>query len=253
MTATDAFYVYGVVRGGTPPGVFTGVGGMSTAPVELVESNGLAAVASPVSLSEFGDEALELNLKDGAWLEQKVQAHNRVLAAAVGRTTVLPFRFGTIYRGEEHVRAMLADSELDGQLARLDGLVEFGVKAFLDLDALRARLAEARREDGAESGGRAYMQRKLQARALDEDVRAVAAQRASAIHERLAAVAVAARANPVQEDRMVLNGAYLLPPEREDELRSALEELHERFEPDGVTYDLTGPWPPYNFAAEEPE
>ena len=51
---------------------------------------------------------------------------------------------------------------------------------------------------------------------------------------------------------MLLNGAYLVAAGREDELRAAVEELRARFGPDGVTYELTGPWPPYNFAAEEP-
>jgi hypothetical protein len=258
MTTADALYVYGVVRSGTSAEVFAGVRGMDAAPVQLVEADGVAAIASPVRLAEFGEEALERNLKDGAWLEQQVQAHNRVLEAAVGRTTVLPLRFGAIYHSAEHVRAMLAERpQLASQLARLDGLLEFGVKAVVDPEALRDRLAQARGTDPAEGGGRAYMQRKLQAREVEEEVRAFAAECGNASHAQLAAVAVDARANPAQAQQatggeMLLNGAYLLAAEREDELRSTLEDLQSRFGPDGVTYELTGPWPPYNFAAEEP-
>jgi hypothetical protein len=257
MTAADAFYVYGVVRSGTSADVFAGVSGMDDTPVQLVEADDVAAIASPVPLADFGEEALERNLKDGAWLEEKVQAHNRVLTAAVGRTTVLPLRFGAIYHSADHVRAMLAERrELAGQLAHLDGLLEFGVKTVLDPEALRGRLAQARGSDTAEGGGRAYMQRKLQAREADEEVRAFADECANASHDHLAAVAIEARANPVQAreataGEMILNGAYLVAAGRERELRAAVEELGARFGP-GVTYELTGPWPPYNFAAEEP-
>ena len=32
-----------------------------------------------------------------------------------------------------------------------------------------------------------------------------------------------------------------------DGFERALAELRSRYEPDGVRYELTGPWPPYNF------
>jgi hypothetical protein len=50
---------------------------------------------------------------------------------------------------------------------------------------------------------------------------------------------------------MILNGAYLAESGREPELRSAVRELQERYRPDGVSYELTGPWPPYNFVEDE--
>lgn len=256
MSAADALYVYGVVPGDTPPDLFASVDGMDDGPVRLVGADGLAAIASAVPLAEFDTGALEQNLKDGAWLEQKVRAHNRVLSAAVGKATVLPLRFGAIYRGEDHVRTMLGERpELEQQLARLEGRLEFGVKAVLDPAVLRARLAETRGGEADEGSGRAYMLRKQLERELDEEVRSFAARCAEASHERLSAAAVEARANPPQAPEMVggemlLNGAYLVVSGRQQELRRAAEELQARFGEDGVTYELTGPWPPYNFADE---
>jgi hypothetical protein len=258
MTAADALYVYGVVPGDTTPDLFAGVDGMADGPVRLVGADGVAAIASSVPLTEFDTDALEQNLKDGEWLEQKVRAHNRVLAAAVGKATVLPLRFGAIYRGEDHVRTMLGErSELEQQLARLEGLLEFGVKAVLDPGVLRARLAESRGGAADEGSGRAYMLRKQLERELDREVRSFAARCAEASHECLSAAAVEARANPAQAPEvaggeMVLNGAYLVGSGRQADLRRAVDELKARFGEDGVTYELTGPWPPYNFADEEP-
>jgi hypothetical protein len=258
MTAAEALYVYGVVPGDTSPDLFAGVDGMDDSPVRLVGADGVAAIASSVPLAEFDTDALERNLKDGEWLEQKVRAHNRVLAAAVGKATVLPLRFGTIYRGEDHVRTMLGERpDLEQQLARLEGLLEFGVKAVLDTGVLRTRLAESRGGEAGEGSGRAYMLRKQLERELDEEVRRFAARCAEASHDLLSASAVEARANPAQAPEvaggeMLLNGAYLVASGRQDQLLRAADELKARFGDEGVTYELTGPWPPYNFADEEP-
>ena len=48
-------------------------------------------------------------------------------------------------------------------------------------------------------------------------------------------------------------GAYLVAGDREHDLRDAVRELQKRFGDHGVTYELTGPWPPYNFVEEEGE
>jgi hypothetical protein len=80
---------------------------------------------------------------------------------------------------------------------------------------------------------------------------------ARASHERLAAAAEEARANPPQPpelsgrtDEMLLNGAYLV--RRDDgRLTDAVDELQSLYGPRGVTYEVTGPWPPYNFVPPE--
>jgi len=253
VETTDALYVYGVVPKGTSPDIFASVG----AEAELVESGELAAIASRVPLAEFGEEALEANLKDPAWLELKVNEHNAILAACVGVTTVLPFRFAAVYRDDDQVRRTLSERpELVDTLARLEGAVELGVKALLDPEALRARLAHARGLDPEVGSGRAYMMWKQLERELDEEVRSFAASCAEASHERLAAAAVDACVNPAQHPtvaggEMLLNGAYLVRSDGDGEFRAALRQLQARYADDGVTYELTGPWPPYNFVGEE--
>jgi hypothetical protein len=50
---------------------------------------------------------------------------------------------------------------------------------------------------------------------------------------------------------MFLNAAYLVDPEA-TALRSALGELEARFAGYGVSFELTGPWPAYNFVPADP-
>jgi gas vesicle protein GvpL/GvpF len=259
-TADTALYVYGVVPSDTPPSLFENVHGVDPSqPTTLIPDGGLAAVAGRVGIDEFGQNTLEANLRDADWLEAKVRAHDEVLSAAVGRTTVAPFRFGAVYESEEHVRAMLRErGDLAEALKRLAGAVELGVNAYLDRQRLRARLAGDRGAGSAEqSSGRAYMQQRALDRELDASVGSFAAEVANDAHDRLAASADDARANPVRPslggDRgeMVLNGAYLVSSGRDGEFRAALADLEARHADDGVTFELTGPWPPYNFAESD--
>jgi hypothetical protein len=45
---------------------------------------------------------------------------------------------------------------------------------------------------------------------------------------------------------MILNGAYLVPV-GDAGLRAEVERLAAEHEPLGITYEVTGPWPPHNF------
>jgi Gas vesicle synthesis protein GvpL/GvpF len=257
--AGTAIYVYGIVRSDTPADAFDEVRGVdATSPISLLREGDLAAVTGSVALSEFGEAALAENLRNPQWLEEKVRAHDRVLEAACENGTVLPFRFGAIYRGEQQVRSLLAERrDFLQTLARLDGAVELGVKAFLDRTALHDRLGRGRGlADEPASGGRAYMERRQLERELEEEVRRLAAEAAADSHERLSAAALEGRLSPLprpelssEEGEIVLNAAYLVRRDEGDRLREAVAELERSAEGD-IRYRVTGPWPPYNFVEE---
>lgn len=225
--------------------------------VVLVAAGAVAGITSAVGLQEFGQTALEANLHDSVWLEAKARAHDAVLAAAVGRATVVPFRFGAIYESAEHVTDMLAArSELAETLQRLADKLELGVTAYLDPRRLHDRLRDERGlGETAEESGRAYMQRRQLEREVADAAGAFAAECAERLHEELQRHALDGRANPVRpsdadDPDMVLNGAYLIRAGTEEAFRASVGELGERYEPDGVTLAVTGPWPPYNFVDE---
>jgi len=171
----------------------------------------------------------------------------------LARAPLVPFRFGTIYRGDEQVRRMLGENaQLAETLGRLRGTVELGVKAFVDPGAfMRTHAGEA--GEPAESG-RAYLARKQQQRRRADARAAFTAACAEDSHERLTAAAEDGRANQLQRPEvsgrageMLLNGAYLVRTEHAQAFEDALADLQARYGPEGIRYELTGPWPPYNF------
>lgn len=255
----EGWYVYGVAAAvGASDGWFpAGAGVAPSSPVTLVVDGSLAAITSRVSLAEFGEEELAANLHDPAWLESKARAHEAVLEAALEHAALVPFRFGTIFRTRAQVVEMLrGHAALEASLDRLRGTTELGVKAFLD----PVRFGAGRAQESSEpASGRAYLVSKQRDRQLAEERASFKVSCAQQSFERLATVADDARSNPLQRPEvsghageMVLNAAYLVRTAREDAFREALEQLEAAYAPQGVDYELTGPWPPYNFVAEEP-
>src|SRR5689334_21216882 len=161
-----AYYVYGVVAAGVQlPADLVGVDPQHAA--FLLEDEDLAAIVSPVSLDEFGEERLHDNLNDVHWLEDKARAHESTLDAALQRTTVVPMRLCTIYSSQAQVRSMLADERavFADALKRLAGKAEWGAKV-IAMPRVLERAAAQRAGTGADQGdassGTAYMARKKQ-------------------------------------------------------------------------------------------
>ena len=71
--------------------------------------------------------------------------------------------------------------------------------------------------------------------------------------DELAALSRDAVARPLVADpntpdvTLVLNGAFLVERSRLPQFRSAVAERVRAYQPRGLTFDFTGPWPPYNF------
>ncbi|HZT92506.1 MAG TPA: GvpL/GvpF family gas vesicle protein [Gaiellaceae bacterium] len=236
MAEATGWYVYGVVESAAP------------VEVEAVVEGPLAALVDRVPLSEFGEGVLEQRLNDRAWLEVHAQAHQDVLQAAASAAAVVPFRFGTIYRDAADVRAMLRDrrDELVAALERVRGRVELGVKAW-------ASAPEPARE-ARPASGRAYLEQRLGAQERDRRSMQLLADAARDAHERLRARAEGAVANRPQpreltgrDETMILNGAYLVADEVP--LREEVARLGDEYRGLGVEFEVTGPWPPYNFVA----
>lgn len=249
-----AWYVYGVV----PAGAAAQDEGVAGRPVEVVGEGEVAALASLVPLEEFAEEPLRTNLNDRDWLERTAREHEAVLERALAAAPVVPFRLCTIYESRERVRELLAERgpSLAEILRELEGRVELGVKAYFD-GARFAAAAAPPSDAGAAESGRAYLLRRQRELALAEEAGRFKADCALASHVRLAAAAEDARSNPPQPqelsgraEEMLLNGAYLVRSE-DHGLAEAVAELEREYGDRGVSYELTGPWPAYNFVPRE--
>ena len=149
-------------------------------------------------------------------------------------------------------------------LVRITGHVELGVKAFVDRERFVAgqaprneKIRELRERAASLAEGRAYLERRRLEQLVSSEVELLLSTASSDIHARLLARAgdglpLALQAPEVsgREEEMIFHGAYLVGAD-ERKFEAALGSLAAEYRDTGVEFELTGPWPPYNFVPEE--
>lgn len=247
----EAWWVYCVVAAADAELVPAGLAGVEGAPLEVVVSGPVAAVVSPVGLAEFNDERLREHLEDLAWVERVARAHEDALETVMADVTIVPLRLCTICLSRGRVGALLDEQaeQLVPALSALRGRTEWGVKLF-------GTLARTEEPEGQAAGGSDYLERKRRVRGAREEAQRAATECAQHVHDALHNEAIGSAVNPPQrpeahgrEAEMLLNAAYLIDDERREPLRALVDDLAAEYEPRGFALELTGPWPPYNFAA----
>jgi hypothetical protein len=231
--------------------------------IRSIDVGDIRAIVSNVTLDEFGEDALREGLNDLQWLEGKVKDHERVIDAAREQGSTVPMRFCTIYRDDAGVRALLVEhhSELKGALAEISGRAEYGVKALVDHQTMMERVsasdpevAAVRNEVSKSEGGKSYFLTKR----LNDTISTRTDERLREIcneaHIRLCDISLDARVNKPQskeltgEERdMVMNCSYLIDEIESEGFLDVVGELNREHGPYGLTFEATGPWPPYSF------
>ncbi|HEV2756741.1 MAG TPA: GvpL/GvpF family gas vesicle protein [Actinomycetota bacterium] len=240
---TSGLYVYGVAARGLP----APPSGPAIDPERspgVVEHGALAAIVSEVDVDEFEGDALERNAAAPEWLESKVRAHHAVLEGTLARTAVVPMRFGAIFSSESALRGMLAanETEFERCLERVTGRSEWGLKVHAPEPRDLEEAAVAPRS------GRDYLLQKkgrLDARAGAAEA---AAELARSVHAALSGVADEA-VLVTSRTPAAVNAAYLVAHRARDTFMQrvdALQRVHGE-----CTFEVTGPWPPYNFTSAD--
>jgi gas vesicle protein GvpL/GvpF len=234
--------------------------------LEAVEAAGLSAVVSAVPLEVYGEGALAERLSDAAWTATRALRHERVAEHFARRAAVVPLRFGAIYLRREGVEQMLSERarQFREVLKRLEGRAEWGVNVYVERARLReevtrlsARLREMTERADASTPGQSYLLRKKIEGLRDEEARAETRRVAREVEETLGATCDGAARLRVLKDEATEQGelaarlAFLVPREGFDSFRAAAERLADRHTPLGFRFELTGPWPAYNFAVVE--
>lgn len=250
------WYVYGLTWNHVASALPASAG-VEGAAVEVVPVGRLAMVGSWVeeSVRSWGlDESGEADL---ARLEPLVRAHEGVLEAVLDRGAVLPLRFGRMYRHPDQLRDLMdrRSDAISAALERLEGRAEWG----LTLDWDPGHSAQPTVTDPGDAGGAGYLARRRDQIAAADGAGRAARDRAHLVHECLAAIADDQVAHPVRRRSgrsrpVVWRASYLVAATRIEAFRqTAAEGLSEAPAELGLSGELTGPWPAYNFSHLELE
>lgn len=265
-----AFYVYCVgersalaallAAGELPPAI------ESEASLDVIEGAAVAAVVSGVPLSDYDEDALQTRLQDATWTATRAMRHEQVVEYFAERASVVPLRFGTIYFERAGVEQMLAEREpkLLPLIEGLRGREEWGVNLYSDRAKLREkitsvspRLRELEMQASQAAPGQSYLLRKKIDAMRTDEARAESKRLASEIETALAAACERAvrmrvlKAEATEHGELFAKLAFLVARSRFDHFRATAEGLAAQHGDAGFRIELTGPWPPYNFAAAE--
>ena len=222
-------YAYCVVPAGQfPPADLAGIGGARVEPANV------AGLSLWVSSGERPEPALDA-----------VLAHNRVVEVAVSEAvTPVPLRFGQWLEDAERLEQAIGENAAHYRelLARFAGCLEFGLRV-IDPNAPE----EAQEVRNAARTGREYMQALQESGKLADRNRAQAERVAARIREQLRDVVRDERIDTARTTHAVVTMSHLVARENFDEYRERARRLRAAF-PE-LRLLLSGPWPPYSFAA----
>lgn len=185
---------------------------------------------------------------------ESIEVHQRVVEFSRLRSATLPVKFGVIFKTEDGVRSMLSKSYDDymSKLIRFQNKDEFGVKVLIRNQGSRQNgqtqnRAKLKNRSKALGEGALYFQklREEETRRSDE-LRKWDALRAT-IREELAKHSDQQASLNSDLPQILLNSAYLVDRHRRAVFESNVDDIRMRFEPQGLTIHLSGPWAPYSF------
>lgn len=236
-------YVYGVIQSKEPItfGRF-GVGGAGEL-VYSVNHGDIAAVVSKTSVFIFDPT------------RENALAHEHVIESVMKQYTIIPMSFGTVFRTDDDIREVLKSiyPSLKDVLKQMEGKVEFGLKVTWErdqvIDELKHEDEEIHRfhsEITRKHLQSTYLARMQLGRMIDRALQERSAQYVREIYEALRSTSVASRDNKPIGDKMIMNAAFLIEREREEEFDAAVNKVARKFG-NRLNFKYTGPWPPYNF------
>jgi hypothetical protein len=237
-----------------------GTGLDECSPLATCEFEDVAAVVSRVRLEDFCGPEAEARMQNLEWLGPRVLRHEAVIEQVMRFSAVLPARFGTIFSAPERLAEFLSKhrAAISHFLDSVTGMKEWGVKGIVDRARARARILSqlVAAEEGKLSlspGIRYFQQQRARADA-DKEVNRRLKTVCGRIVEELSHQASGSCQRKVLRygseghgGEVVLNWAFLVPDSRVAAFRAQVDQVNAEYAPQGLVFELSGPWPPYSF------
>jgi len=241
----EGIYVYCIIESAEPRSFGKiGIGGRGDE-VYTVHHEDLAAVVSSSLLMVY-DPTRENAL---------THEHVNEVVMIDNNFTPVPMSFGTLFKTEDDTKEFLKDTykELRDVLRKMKDKLEFGLKVNWDRESVLGEIEqeneELRRlkaEIESNQQTSTYFARMQLGRLVEQALADKADSYVREIYQELQGAAIASRSNKVIGDKMIMNAAFLVGRDKQDQFDQKVHEIGKRYE-GKLSFKYTGPWPPYNF------
>ncbi len=262
----EYLYLYGITWAhGSLPGHTSGVDRRFH--VEGLPCGRLTAWSSRVGLDQFDPAKLQEGTMDVPWLSEVALRHNEILSELANRSPLLPMKLGTLFHSRDSLLAKVKRHAAwtADFLTALGDRREWAVKVYFDESRLESSLLSADcgaarqtlRGDSAhtlQGQGAHYLAARRRQQERHQRAQVAVKQELSSLEARLQCFTDSWRRLRLlpatltnRPEKMVWNGAFLLPGPQLRPFQEACEDLEQELTPCGLSLELSGPWPPYHF------
>jgi hypothetical protein len=235
-----AWYAYCI----TEQQAFLTNGTRARRPFAIIGMRGVAG--SPVFAYPSGDFTVVVSeYQHNGDLDQKsVLEHARVISECFRSTTVLPFRFGTVFDSDEALRrAVRANRKaFTESVARLKGKAEMHLKVMVRDQAAREVLVDSVLPMAA---GSEYLTKLRQIASRDRERQSKARAVSVQVHKLFSPLDEEVSCKKVDSGGLLIDIAHLIDSKTVEKYQNRYSAATRQLKDCQVA--ITGPWPPYHF------
>lgn len=223
----------------------------------------LGAVVSMINLSDFRESELKKKLDDLRWTKRAVLNHQRVINKVMNGRAVLPMKFGVIYKTRGQIQNILGKNyyKFKNLLKSLAEKKEWGVKVYCNQSELNRKIQinensiKKLKEKMKKSpeGVKFFLQKKIEAigeLALEKKINKYSKTFLKKLEQSSARYVlneILPKELTGKQEEMVISAAYLVDNKNFLKFEKELASLKDKYSKNGFLFELSGPWPPYNF------
>ncbi len=222
----------------------------------------IAAVVSVVSLDEFCGPSAESRMQDLSWLGPRACRHEEIVERVMRYAPVLPAQFGTLFSSFDSLEKLLQSHHRAIRLFlnQVRDKEEWSVKVFLDREQAKedritnAFAREAEQLASLTPGKRYFQEQRIRTgieKELNGWLKEVCEKTASDLNGYAADFCerkVLLHCVNGSEESIIRNWAFFVPRIAKPDFRACIDLANADFSPQGLFFELSGPWPPYSFA-----
>lgn len=198
--------------------------------VKILSFIDVQAVISIVEASEFSKEAVNKNLDNLFWVEEKAMEHENIIEEIMEKFTVLPLRFLTIYENEENIMDLLKNhySKIKNNLRIAENNYEFGIKVFCNKEIINKSKPNSVVNQMKTSSDAEYILRKIDSLAENIILKDIENEN-------------------YRSSEMVLNAVVLVNKGKYKAIEQEFNNINAKFGKEGYLLKESKPWPMYSF------
>jgi hypothetical protein len=244
-------YIYGVIRTSQPATFGQSLLSLSPEVVYTIVHRDLAGVVSNYSGGDFASLSKEAKL-------HCLMAYQGVIERVMKEYTILPVKFGTLAEDEDEIRHILEQGykKLAQTLDQMSGVVEIEVAATWDLKKVleeignEEEIGQLKRSMAGKSASEILEMQVNAGKLVKESLDRRRESYCSQTVQSLAKAALDIQPNTLVTDEMVMNVAFLIQREKQEEFDNQVRWINEAFS-DQINFHVIGPLPPYSFSTVE--